>query len=32
MTRRAFFTGDMRLMVRHGIDDVLFRAGFGIDF
>jgi hypothetical protein len=32
MTRRAFFTGDMRLMVRHGIDEVLFRAGFGIDF
>lgn len=32
MTQRAFFTGDMRLMVRHGIDEVLFRAGFGIDF
>jgi opacity protein-like surface antigen len=32
MTRRAFFTGDMRLMARHGIDEVLFRAGFGIDF
>jgi hypothetical protein len=32
MTRRAFFTSDMRLMVRGGIDEVLFRAGFGIDF
>ena len=32
MTRRAFFTGDARVGVRHGIDEVLFRAGFGIDF
>ena len=32
MTRRAFFTGDMRLMVHGGIDQVLFRAGFGVDF
>lgn len=32
MTRSAFFTGDARLMFRHGIDEVLFRAGFGIDF
>jgi len=32
MTRRAFFTSDMRLMVRGGIDEVLFRLGFGIDF
>jgi len=32
LTQRAFFTTDMRLMVRHGIDEVLFRAGFGIDF
>jgi hypothetical protein len=32
MTRRAFFTSDMRLMARHGIDEVLFRIGFGIDF
>ena len=32
MTRRAFFTGDMRLTLRHGIDEVLFRTGFGIDF
>jgi hypothetical protein len=32
MTRRAFFTSDMRLMVRGGIDEVLFRLGFGVDF
>jgi hypothetical protein len=32
MTRRAFFTGDMRLMVHGGIDQALFRAGFGVDF
>lgn len=32
MTRRSFFTGDMRLLFRNGIDQVLFRAGFGIDF
>ena len=32
MTRRAFFTGDSRLMVRNGIDEVLFRFGFGVDF
>lgn len=32
MTRRAFFTGDTRLMVRHRIDEVLFRFGFGVDF
>jgi hypothetical protein len=32
MTRRAFFTSDMRLMVRDGIDEVLFRFGFGVDF
>jgi Outer membrane protein beta-barrel domain len=32
MTRRGFFTGDMRLMFRNGIDEVLFRAGFGVDF
>src|SRR3954471_12094449 len=30
LTPRTFFTGDMRLMARHGIDEVLFRAGFGI--
>jgi hypothetical protein len=32
MTRRAFFTGDTRLMFRGGIDEVLFRIGFGVDF
>jgi hypothetical protein len=32
MTPRAFFTGDMRIMFRGGLDEVLFRAGFGIDF
>jgi hypothetical protein len=32
MTRRAFFTGDVRLMFRGGIDEVLFRVGFGVDF
>lgn len=32
MTRRSFFTTDMRLMFRDGIDEVLFRLGFGIDF
>lgn len=32
MTRRAFFTGDSRLMFRNGVDEVLFRIGFGVDF
>ena len=32
MTRRAFFTADSRLMYRKGLDEVLFRLGFGIDF
>jgi opacity protein-like surface antigen len=32
VTRRAFFTGDSRVMVRGGIDEVLFRFGFGVDF
>ena len=32
MTRRAFFTADSRVMVRNGIDQVLFRFGFGFDF
>ena len=33
MTPRTFFTGDMRLMFRsRGLDEVLFRAGFGFDF
>lgn len=32
MTRRAFFTGDTRLMFKGGVDEVLFRFGFGVDF
>jgi hypothetical protein len=32
VTRRAFFTGDMRVMFRGGAEEVLFRAGFGFDF
>jgi hypothetical protein len=32
MTRRAFFTADTRLMYRKGLDEVLFRLGFGVDF
>ena len=32
MTRRAFFTADSRVMLRGGIDEVLFRLGFGVDF
>jgi hypothetical protein len=32
MTERAFFTGDARVMFRGGIDEVLFRLGFGVDF
>lgn len=32
MTRRAFFLGDSRVLVRSGIDEVLFRCGFGVDF
>jgi hypothetical protein len=32
MTPRAYFTGDARVMLRDGIDEVLFRLGFGVDF
>lgn len=32
MTRRAFFTADTRLMYRNGLDEVLLRFGFGLDF
>lgn len=32
MTPRAFFRGDMRLAIRSGVDEVLFRGGFGVDF
>jgi hypothetical protein len=32
MTQRTFFTGDARVMFRRGVDEVLFRFGFGVDF
>ena len=32
MTRRAFFTGDTRIKFKGGMDEVLFRLGFGVDF
>lgn len=32
ITRRAFFAADTRLIYRHGLDEVLLRCGFGIDF
>jgi Outer membrane protein beta-barrel domain len=33
MTPRAFFTNDLRLGVRHGgVDNVVLRFGFGVDF
>lgn len=32
VTPRAFFRSDIRFGIRSGIDDVLIRAGFGIDF
>ena len=32
MTRRAFFRNDLRLAFRHGVDDVILRFGFGVDF
>jgi opacity protein-like surface antigen len=32
LTRRAFFTADTRFMFRSGLDEVLFRLGFGVDF
>jgi opacity protein-like surface antigen len=32
MTRRAFFTSDARLIFKSGVDEVLFRLGFGVDF
>jgi hypothetical protein len=32
MTRRTFFTADTRFMFRGGLDELLFRVGFGIDF
>jgi opacity protein-like surface antigen len=32
MNKRAFFSGDTRLKFKSGIDEVLFRIGFGVDF
>jgi hypothetical protein len=32
MTQRAFFRSDLRVGVREGIDEVLLRFGFGVDF
>lgn len=32
MTRRAFFRSDMRLVLGSGVDEVLVRVGFGVDF
>ena len=32
MSQRAFFSGDMRLMVHRGVDQALFRLGFGVDW
>lgn len=32
MTERAFFRSDLRFTVKHGIEEVLWRVGFGVDF
>jgi outer membrane protein W len=32
VNRRAFFRTDMRMVIDGGIDEVLFRFGFGVDF
>jgi hypothetical protein len=32
LARRAFFATDVRVMVRQGVDEVLFRFGAGVDF
>lgn len=32
LTRRAFFTADTRALFRNGLDEVLLRCGFGVDF
>src|SRR5262249_39785554 len=32
MTPRSFFRSDVRFVVRKGIDEVLLRFGFGVDF
>jgi hypothetical protein len=32
MTPRSFFRSDMRFTIRDGVDEVLWRFGFGVDF
>ena len=32
LSRKAFFTSDARVLFRSGVDEVLFRFGFGVDF
>src|SRR5262245_25619510 len=32
MTRRSFFRTDMRFVINKGVDEVLLRFGFGVDF
>jgi hypothetical protein len=32
LSRRGFFRSDLRLAFRDGVDDVLLRVGFGVDF
>jgi hypothetical protein len=32
MAQQAFVTVDSRVLIRHGIDEVLLRLGFGLDF
>jgi hypothetical protein len=32
MTPRSFFRSDVKLVFRDGIDEVLLRLGFGVDF
>lgn len=32
MTRRAFCRGDLRVALRGGVDEILLRFGFGVDF
>jgi hypothetical protein len=32
MSPRAFFRGDLRILTHKGIDEVLLRCGFGVDF
>jgi hypothetical protein len=32
LSQRAFFTTDARVTIRRGVDGILFRFGFGVDF